>query len=97
MLLLPVVAVILGWAVLREPITVPMAAGMLLVLLGVALAQRRAPSAVPTVVQLRSSPDRRPRAPFRAVWLVVTVLLIVQIRRGRLTRGLDGLLVRVGC
>jgi len=39
--LLPVVAVLLGWIGLREPITVGMAGGMILVLGGVALAQRR--------------------------------------------------------
>jgi drug/metabolite transporter (DMT)-like permease len=39
--LLPVVAVLLGWIVLREPVTLGMAAGMVLVLAGVALAQRR--------------------------------------------------------
>jgi len=49
--LLPVVAVALGWLVLREPVTAAMAAGTLLVLVGVALAQRRA------------DPDRAQAAP----------------------------------
>jgi drug/metabolite transporter (DMT)-like permease len=49
--LLPVVAVALGWLVLREPVTAAMAAGTLLVLAGVALAQRRA------------DPDRAQAAP----------------------------------
>ncbi len=40
--LLPVVAVLLGWTILREPVTVGMAAGMFLVLGGVAFTQRRA-------------------------------------------------------
>ncbi len=40
--LLPMVAVALGWIALREPVTVGMATGMILVLAGVALAQRRA-------------------------------------------------------
>ena len=38
--LLPVVAVALGWLVLREPVTTTMAIGTVLVLAGVALAQR---------------------------------------------------------
>ena len=40
--LLPVVAVVLGAIVVSEPVTMPMVAGMLLVLGGVALVQRRA-------------------------------------------------------
>lgn len=39
--LLPVVAVALGALVVNEPVTVPMVAGMALVLSGVALVQRR--------------------------------------------------------
>jgi drug/metabolite transporter (DMT)-like permease len=51
--LLPVVAVLLGWAALGEHVTVGMLAGTLLVLGGVALAQRRT-----TRVAAPSTPDR---------------------------------------
>ena len=42
--LLPIVAVLLGWVALREPVTVTMVAGVLLVLLGVALTRKRTPA-----------------------------------------------------
>lgn len=46
--LLPVVALVLGAAVLREPVTLAMAAGTLVVLVGVALAQRDSQPAAST-------------------------------------------------
>jgi drug/metabolite transporter (DMT)-like permease len=45
--LLPVVAVLLGWVALDEPLTLPMTAGVATVLLGVALT-RRVPAPVPS-------------------------------------------------
>lgn len=50
--LLPVVAVVLGALVVNESVTLPMLAGMVVVLGGVALVQRRTPSPPP------SEPDR---------------------------------------
>jgi drug/metabolite transporter (DMT)-like permease len=49
--LLPLVAVVLGGLVVDEPVTVPMIAGMALVLGGVALVQRRASTEEPTRVE----------------------------------------------
>lgn len=50
--LLPIVAVLLGAVVVDEPTTLPMIAGMVLVLGGVALAQRRPAPARPVTEQL---------------------------------------------
>ncbi|MFK3983478.1 DMT family transporter [Micromonospora sp. NPDC050397] len=59
--LLPVVAVVLGALVLAEPVTLPMLAGMALVLTGITLAQRRAPAAVAPPRTPLATPRENPR------------------------------------
>lgn len=56
--LLPVVAVILGALVVHEAVTLPMIAGMIVVLAGVALVQHRAPSRPNTAPKADAVPRR---------------------------------------
>ncbi|RKR92355.1 drug/metabolite transporter (DMT)-like permease [Micromonospora pisi] len=57
--LLPVVAVVLGALVLKEPVTAPMVAGMILVLAGIALVQLRLdPSTARTTLATAGAPPR---------------------------------------